>query len=254
MKKVMKPLCLAGLLATSPLAFSDTVLGIYAGGGVWQSDFSGEIGDVNQFGADLEDLGLEDQDNNYYYVALEHPVPLVPNIRIQSTDISMSETSTLSQQFTLGGLNYTASTEVISDVDFSHLDATLYYEILDNWVNLDLGLTVRKFDGYIDVRSSTPAQSSREDLDFTIPMLYGKAQFNLPLSGFFLAAGGNYAGYSGSDITDMQASVGYQSDGLVLDFGLELGLRSFSIQLDDVSDLDANMDLDGPFASVYLHF
>lgn len=252
MKNVIKPLCLASLLATSPLAFSDTVLGIYAGGGTWNADFSGEIGDVNQLGADLEDLGLQDQGNNYYFVALEHPIPLIPNIRIQSTDISMSETSTLTQGFTLNGTTYSVSDDVVSDIDFSHIDATLYYEILDNWVNLDLGLTARKFDGYIDVRSTT--QSASQDLDFTIPMLYGKAQFNLPLTGFFLAAGGNYAGYSGSDITDLQASLGYQSDGLLLDFGLEVGMRSFSIQLDDVSDLDANMDLEGPFASLYLHF
>jgi outer membrane protein len=253
MKNAIKPLCLAGLLATSPLALSDTVLGIYAGGGVWQTDFSGEVGDVGQLSADLEDLGLQDQDSNFYFVALEHPIPLIPNIRLQHNDVSLSETGVISQQFVLDGVTYNVSEAVVSDFDLSHTDATLYYEVLDNWVNLDLGITFRMFDGHLDLRGATSGSASQE-LDETVPMIYGKAQFNLPFSGFYATAGGNFVSYSGNNVSDLQASVGYMSDGLVLDFGVELGLRNFSIELDDVSDLDADMELEGPFASVYLHF
>lgn len=252
MNNAIKPLCLAGLLTVSPLALSDTILGIYAGGGVWQTDFSGNVGDTNMPGADLGDLGLDEQDNDFYFVALEHPVPLIPNIRLQHNAISMSETGTVSQTFVLDGDPYVVSQEVVSNFDFSHTDATLYYEILDNWVNLDLGVTFRMFDGDISLRSATASGS--QDFDETIPMLYGKAQFNLPLTGFYVAAGGNYVSYDDSDVSDFQASLGYMSDGLVLDFGVELGLRNFSVELDDVSGVDADMELDGPFAQVYLHF
>ncbi|MEX1033567.1 MAG: TIGR04219 family outer membrane beta-barrel protein [Cellvibrionaceae bacterium] len=252
MKKLIKPLCAASMLIASPVALSDTILGIYTGGGVWNTDFSGNVGDVGQPSADLEDLGLSDQDNNFLFIALEHPIPIIPNIRLQSTDISQSETGTITQSFVLDGDPYFFSQEVTSDFDLSHVDATLYYELLDNWVNLDLGVTFRMFDGEISMQSQT-ASGSRK-LDETIPMLYGKAQFNLPLSGFYVAGGGNYVSYSGSDVSDLQASIGYMSDGLVLDFGIELGIRTFSIELDDVSDLDADMKLDGTFASVYLHF
>ncbi|MCW8196429.1 TIGR04219 family outer membrane beta-barrel protein [Proteobacteria bacterium 005FR1] len=252
MNNLMKPLCLASLLAVSPLAVSDTVLGIYAGGGVWQTDFSGDVGDVNQPAADLEDLGLVDQDNEFYFIALEHPVPLLPNIRLQQNDIALSETAEVSQSFVLDDVAYSANTTVASDFDFSHTDATLYYEVLDNWVNLDLGVTFRQFDGEISLRSNGLA--SAQELDEVIPMVYGKAQFNLPLTGFYIAAGGNYASYSDSSASDLQASVGYMSDGLVLDFGIEVGIRNFSVELDDVSDLDADLDLEGSFASIYFHF
>ncbi|MGQ9427047.1 TIGR04219 family outer membrane beta-barrel protein [Gilvimarinus sp. F26214L] len=254
MNKLVKPLCLAGLLSASPLAFSDTILGIYAGGGVWQTDLSGEVGDVDRLGANLEDFGLDEQDNEFYYVALEHPIPLIPNIRLQNTDMSMSELSSISRTFDLDGQTYTAGETIASDLDFSHLDATLYYELLDNWVNLDLGLTFRKFDGEVRFRSETTGASSDQTLDETVPMVYGKAQFNLPLTGFYVSAGGNFTRYDDSDMSDLQAAVGYMSDGLVLDFGVEVGVRNFSVQLDDVSDLDADLDLEGAFASIYLHF
>lgn len=252
MKRTINPLCLAALLAVSPAALSDTVLGIYAGGGVWQTDFSGEVGDVGQPAANLEDLGLRDEDNQFYFVALEHPVPLLPNIRLQHTGISLAETSEVSHSFTIDEVTYTANTTVTSDIDFSHTDATLYYEVLDNWANLDLGLTFRQFDG--DIRISTENQSSSRRLDETIPMVYAKAQFNLPLTGFYLGAGANYASHSGNKVSDLQASLGYMSDGLVLDFGFEVGIRNFTVEMDDVSKLDADMELDGTFASIYLHF
>jgi outer membrane protein len=252
MNKTIKPLCLAGLVAVSPAALSDTVLGIYAGGGVWQTDFSGQVGDMGQPAADLEDLGLRDEDNQFYFVALEHPVPLLPNIRLQHTGISLASTSDIDQTFVIDDVTYTANTTVTSDIDFSHTDATLYYEVLDNWANLDLGLTFRKFDGDISLR--TDSLSGSQALDETIPMVYAKAQFNLPLTGFFLGAAGNYASHSGSKVSDLQASLGYMSDGLVLDFGIEVGVRSFAIELDDVSELDADMKLEGTFASIYLHF
>lgn len=252
MKKTSTTLILAGLLTASPAAFSD-FLGVYAGGGVWKSDLSGDIGDRNQPGADLRDLGLDDERNKFYFVAFEHFIPLLPNVRLQQTDISLSSTATVGQSFVLDGVTYGVNDTVASDFDLSHLDATLYYEILDNWLNLDLGLTFRKFDGEVSFNSAAQGRAS-EKIDETLPMLYAKAQFDLPFTGFYVAASGNYTSYDDSDVSDFTAAVGYLSNGLILDFGVELGVRDFSVKLDDVSGLDADLKIDGPFASVYLRF
>lgn len=252
MKKTSTSLILAGLLAISPAAFSD-VLGVYAGGGVWESDLSGDIGDRNQPGADLRDLGLDDERNKFFFVGVEHFIPILPNIRLQHTDISLSNTATVSRDFVLDGVSYGANDTVSSDFDLSHLDATLYYEILDNWVSLDLGLTLRKFDGEVSFTSAASGHSS-EDIDETLPMLYAKVQFDLPFTGFYVAASGNYTSYDDSDVSDFTAAVGYLSDGLLLNFGVELGVREFSVELDDVSGLDADLKIDGPYASVFLRF
>src|SRR5690606_32943209 len=206
--------------------------------GVWESDLSGDIGDKNRPGADLQDLGLDDERNQFYFVAFEHFVPLIPNVRLQQTDISLSNSAMITQGFVLDGVTYGANDTVSSDFDLSHLDATFYYEILDNWVNLDLGLTFRKFDGEVRFNSANSGSSS-EKLDDTLPMLYAKAQFDLPFTGFYVAASGNYTAYDDSDVSDFTAAVGYMSNGLLLDLGVELGLRELSVKLDGVSGLDA---------------
>lgn len=243
---------LAGAM-TVPLASADTVLGVYVGAGVWQADLSGDIG-VDSIS--FSDLGAGEEDANYFYVALEHPVPVIPNIRLQKMDLSYSQTGVISQSFQLDDQTFTASDTIFSDIDLSHTDITLYYELLDNWVSLDLGLTARVFDGSIFAQSvASPAIAERVDLEATLPMLYLKTQFDLPFSGFYITAGGNAIGYDGHSLTDLSAGVGYQSDGLALDFGVEIGLRQFSIELDDLDDeLNTNVDIDGMYMAATIHF
>ncbi|MGH1472338.1 MAG: TIGR04219 family outer membrane beta-barrel protein [Cellvibrionaceae bacterium] len=253
MKKSLAMLGLAGLLTAAPLVSADTILGIYAGAGVWKTDFSGEIGDTGLASADLEDLGLSDEQNSFYYVALEHPVPVIPNIRLQINDINLSESSTITQSFVLDGTTYNVSDDVTSDFDLSHTDATLYYEILDNWLTADLGLTIRQFDGSLHVSSSSSG-SVTQTIDETIPMAYLKGQVELPFTGFYVTAIGNFISYDGNTLKELQAGVGYLSDGWVLDLGFEVGLKSMKLELDDVSDIDANIDLSGAYASFNLHF
>lgn len=254
MKKLLAlPLTILGLSAIAPVATADTILGIYAGAGVWKTDFSGEIGDTGQLSADLEDLGLSDEQNTFYYVALEHPIPVIPNVRLQVNDINLSEESTLTQSFVLDGTTYNVSEDVVSDFDLSHTDATLYYEVLDNWITIDLGLTIRQFDGSLEIRS-TSSGSVTQTIDETIPMAYLKGQVELPFTGFYVTATGNYISYDGNTLQELQAGVGYLSDGWVLDMGFELGIRNMNLELDDVSDIDANIDLTGTYASFNIHF
>ena len=249
MKKLLSAACLTAL---SAFTCADTVLGVYAGVGIWQADYGGDTGTV---AVDLNELNLEDESNNFYYLALEHPVPLLPNLRLQKTDISSSETATLTRNFTLDDQSFSASEEVTTDLELTHTDATLYYEVLDNWVNLDIGLTLRAFDGEAAVTSTTTATSDRVDLDEVIPLLYLKTQFDLPFSGWSIAADGNAVGYSGDSFSDLSAKIAYSSDALpLLDLGLEIGYRRMALEVDDEGDLTADVTVDGPYAAVTLHF
>ncbi|GAB1258203.1 TIGR04219 family outer membrane beta-barrel protein [Aurantivibrio plasticivorans] len=256
MKKTLIALGISGCFA-APLANADTILGIYAGAGVWQSDLSGSIAETGTIEADLRDLGIQDQDVNFVYIALEHPVPVIPNIRLQMTDLAVDGSGALTTDFTLDGQTFSASSDVNSDIDLSHTDATLYYELLDNWITLDFGLTFRQFDGSIDVAAVSGPQagtSVSEEFDETLPLVYLKGQFDLPLTGFYAGAAGNYIGYDGNDMTDYQLFAGWMSDGWVFDLGVEVGYRTFSLTLDDVADLDADLELDGAYASLNIHF
>ena len=115
---------------------------------------------------------------------------------------------------------------------------------------------MRVFDGEATVVSSTTTLSDTVDLDAVVPMLYVKAQFDLPFSGWSIGADANAIGYSGDNFSDITAKIAYTSDGLpLLDLGLEIGYRRMALEVDDDdSDLNADLTIDGPYAAITLHF
>lgn len=244
MKKL--PLILA-LSFLTPLAHADRVLGLYAGVGSWLSDYDGKAGEP---AITLKELGVEEHYNNYIYVAIEHPIPFVPNIRLTQTKIKSSQTGTITQSFTIGDTTYAANETVKSDFDLSHRDATLYYQLLDNWINLDLGVTARQFDGYVHTDSAS--SNEKLDIDLTAPMLYAKAQFDLPFTGLSAGFEGNYTSYQDNSLSDYTAKITYLFDAAV-DLGVEVGYRKMAIKISE-NDLEADMTLKGPFAALIAHF
>lgn len=245
----MKKLILAASICSlAPFASADTLLGIYAGAGQWQSDYSGDIGEGGDSVA-LEELGFSDSDNNFFYVALEHPVPLLPNARIQYMDLSSQQSAVISRNFTLDGETFAASEQVASDLDLTHTDFVLYYEFLDNWVSLDLGMNVRKFDGHVSAESENRSQTVT--IDDTIPMLYGKIQFDLPLTGWAVGVEGSGISYDDNTLTDLSAKVSYMFESVV-DLGVEVGYRQMNFELND--DVTADIELKGPYAAAVFHF
>lgn len=243
MKKLISTLSLALL---SPLAMSDSLLGIYAEAGRWQADYHGDLGDPS---INIRELQLRESDNNVYALALEHGVPLIPNIRLQYTDITSTQSATIGEIFTLDGTTFIPGTEVATHVDLSHTDLIFYYQLLDNVVELDLGLNVRRFDGHVEARSFYASEKAK--LDETIPLVYAKAMFHLPLSGLAAGVEGSFIKYDGNRLTDYTAKVRYLFDGAI-DLGLELGYREMSFDIDE--SVVADVSLKGPYLGVMLHF
>lgn len=250
--KSLSPIAKYSLGAMSLLiashASADTIFGIYAGAGTWQSEYSGSVGNPS---ATMDELGFDENNNSFYYIAIEHPVPLIPNIKLQHNDISSRQTGTLNDDFSLNTTPvFDAGTEVSTDFDLSYTDAVLYYEFLDNWLNLDLGVTVRKYSG--ELRARAEGGSDKVDVDVTLPLGYARFQFDLPLTGFSAGFEGNYINYSGNTVSDYSAKVSYMFDS-VLDLGIEVGYKAASIKIDE-DDIDTNIRLKGPYAAAIFHF
>ena len=235
------------LLATA--AQADTVgfsLGAYA----WQQNIDGSVrkhGDS----VDLhDDLNFSDDFNNVYYAELDHPVPLIPNVRIQHTEMSATESARLDRTITVDDTTYTAGDNVRSKLDLSHTDATFYYRPLDNWVQLRLGLTLRKFDKGVQIRSQTTGDSAKVDIDAVVPMLYVAARFELPLTGLYAGGNANAIAYSGSHLYDARLDVGYETE---IGLGVEGGYRRMELKYDQGGD-HADLTVDGVYAAVFYHF
>lgn len=245
-------LILSGLIVSLP-SQADTLLGIYAGYHFWDSQFDGNFNTVNQSQIDIEnELGFDSDSANSIYIALEHPIPFLPNIKLSRTSIDVTATSNLTQSITFQNEPFAANATISSQIDLSFNDATFYYEILDNWVSLDLGLSIRQFDGIFAITSG--AQSANASFDEAIPMLYAAAQFDLPFTGFYGRVSGNGLAIDDHSHTDITAVVGYEAP---LRWGAELGYRNMTLKFDELSanNLAVNSDLTigGIFMGLTLH-
>ena len=250
MKRVLLATTIATGLTTLPTTASADFIGVTVGGYSWQQEYSGSV-QSGLTSIDLEDqLALDDDNGNVVYVAFEHPIPGIPNVRLQHTEMEISETSTLTTNIDFNGTSYTATTTLDTQSDFSHTDLTGYYEILDNWISVDIGLTMRYVDGDIQLTDVATSSTSSESFEAVLPMLYVATKFELPLTGFYLAAEANGTSIGDADLIDYRVSAGYESS---LGFGAELGIRSFDLDYEDGSER-ADFEVEGAYVGVFYHF
>ncbi len=121
-------------------------------------------------------------------------------------------------------------------------DVTLYYELLDNWAEIDTGLTLRHISGDMGVRSSQGSDVA--DFSAWVPMLYGKARFNFPVTELSLQLEANAISYWDMTAYDFELSARYT---LAMGIGLEAGYKAFHLESDDlVNGFSANIDFSGP--------
>lgn len=258
MKKAILAAGIATLLTASVQA--DTLLGLYLGGHVWDAQTTGSIGEKSGIVGDVisQEFNFEDQQQGSFYIALEHPIPLIPNIRISSTVLDTDgQTSITEDNFSFGDISYPVGTTVDTIFDLNYIDYTFYYEILDNdLLTFDIGITARDIDGSISVTDDIGVLSiSEEEFSAVVPMLYGSAIIGLPLTGFNLFAQGNYTGYDDSSIYDFQVGVSYAVlDNLAVDLDIEIGYKVVKMDIEDIDDVYADMEFKGIFAGATVHF
>lgn len=255
----MKKIALAAALAT---ALSTNVqadaLGIYLGGQVWDNQASGTFGD----GSSLVDFNLVDEKQNSFFVAFEHPLPLIPNARIASTSLETNGMTTLDTDFDFDDETFLNGADVNADFDVSYVDYTLYYELFDNdLLSFDFGITARDFDGDVTVStqvttsSGTVSQSDTIAVTDVVPMLYVAANLGLPLTGLNLFAQGNFLSFDDHTLYDYEVGVSYELvDNMLIDVNVNAGYRSVKLELEDLNDLYTNIEFDGVFIGTTIHF
>ena len=243
-------------LSVSSIVYADTA-GLEVGAYQWQPEYSGFIAvdatSQNGTRLDLEnDLGLTDDSHNIVWASLEHPVPFLPNIKLVSSDLDVQASSILTRDIVFGGETYSADEAVDTQIDMSNMEYTLYYELLDNWINLDAGLTLRQYDGFVSLNTDPTGSniSESELLDFTLPLVYLKGRVDLPLTGFFVDGEVNIISYDGDSLSDTAFAVGYESD---IGLGAKAGYRTFTMEVEE-SEFLSDVKFTGAYVSVFFHF
>lgn len=220
----------AALVLTPALASADTVLGVYAGGQYWDTGVSGEYA----VGSGIPRSGFEDKGQASYYVALEHPVPLIPNVKIRQNALEFDNAY---------GQN-----------DFSHRDYIFYYEFFDNdIISFDAGINAMDFDGKIHTQLGSVA--GRTDFSVTVPTAYLATRVGIPMTELTLFADVSALSVKDSKVQDAQIGVEYRLvENLAVDFNLQAGYRHSVIELDDVDNVYSDVSFKGPFVGLEVHF
>lgn len=246
------PLALAVSLAPAP-AMAEVIPGIDINGqlGYWGAQPNGTVS------SDGDEIDLEDDLNfgrngtNMLQVAFEHPVPLVPNVRLRHVELSDSADGQVRRSVSFGNASFSASENVHSTYDLEMTDATFYYSPLDNWVSLDLGLTARQLDARAEIDGQVSGSDSAS-ADVVVPMGFLAVRVDAPMTGIYGSAEINAISADDNHLRDVRAVVGWQPVDML---ALELGYQEMSLEIDDDSeDLSADMDFSGPFASATLRF
>ena len=193
------------------------------------------------------------------WIFIKHPIPILPNIRLEYADIKFSGTST-------GGFEwddniYEAGTS--STTELTQIDAILYYNILDNtgWTTLDLGVDIKYIDASIKANGTVLGlqESFNESEKLVLPLAYGRLRFEVPLTGIGFEGDVKYVTYKDSSMLDYRIKADYTlMDVLPFDIGFEVGYRFQNIDFtsDDFSGINSNLDIDidGYFAGAVVRF
>jgi outer membrane protein len=247
-RRLIAAFLVAGFWAAT--AQADTLLGLTVAADGWDMDSKGSLADNSAMTA----FDHESETPAVLSISLEHPVPLIPNFRLRTTDMSSSGRTTLSGTFDFGGASYPVTTNLGTEFNLQSSDFIFYYELLDNdTVSFDLGLNGKYLDGDIQVTDGTTSTS--ETFKGVVPMLYGAVKFGIPATRISLFGDFNLLSVGDHTLRDYTAGAAYTLvDSMAVDFSVRGGFRRFNLELDDLDGIYADWTFDGLFLGIEADF
>lgn len=246
-------------LAILPVLFSvqvqaDTLLGFTAGVDLWGMDSSGAISDTSE--ADLRSFDLGSGGVGVLSLAFEHPVPVIPNFKLRTNDLSADGSEVVSKSFRYAGRVFPAGREVNVEFDLQSSDFIFYYEVFDNdLVSFDFGLNLKYLDGDIRIEDTVSSLASQDHFKGYVPMLYGAAMIGIPTTPLWVYGDINILSIGDHTLRDFQAGLAYSViDNLAVDVRLKGGYRSFSLELEDLDGIYTDWDFDGFYLGLEADF
>lgn len=245
MKKTLLASALLGLfMATS--AQADIMVGFKIGGDYWDLDTSGSFADEGQ---PLQTFDYSSSAQGSYWFAIEHALPLVPNIKIRENSLDQKGNASVTN-FNFNGNVFNG--DVTAYTDLSNTDIVLYYELLENDIlSLDLGAAYKLMHGAMRVQD--PGHPEEIEIDDGIIMAYASTHIGIPGIGLYGFAD-LMLGVDETNVHDYSVGLGWEFDGDAVDTRVRVGYREFLFNVDNFSGISADMEFVGYFAGVEIDF
>ncbi len=256
MRKILTTLACGAMLATAANA---DMARFEMGGGVWNQNPTGILSYTDSGATGTYTSDEKEDSGAYLWMLIKHPIPIVPNIRLEYTNIK--DTGVVSG---VGFEDFIIPATTTGSLELTQLDVIPYYNILDNtaWTTLDLGIdlkvqktTFEAADVQID---GIPNQNYSDSATVVIPMVYARVRVEIPGTDIGLEADGKYVTYDGSTISDYRAKVDYTMSFIpVIQPAIEVGYRvqKFDIENEDGAETTKmDMEFSGVYAGLMLRF
>jgi len=245
MNKMLKTF-LGGALLVSSLSADMTR--IEMGAGMWAQSPSGSITTSDTSGALSLDGTYASNGNSsteaYMWMFIKHPVPMLPNLRLEYVTLSDSGVTT-------GKVNGATVSSNPTTLDMTQIDFIPYYNLLDNtgWLTLDLGLDFKIISTDAEVKGVYSGSETG-----VIPLLYVRTRAEIPATNVGLESDIKFITDGDTIVYDARAKVDYTFDITpVIQGGVELGYRiqKFDINADDTNGV---LDYSGVYAGATVRF
>lgn len=208
-----------------------------------QADFIGIHADANAIWTNSSTSSVgntKDKVNGFYSVAFDHPLPLIPNVKIRYSNFDLRNSNASS-----------------SDQTVETLDGLGYYRILDNIVDVYVGAGVKQVNNSLtnSIGNQIALQNITKKYNRTIPAVYAAVGGNLPFTGLSAKAEVMLGKSSSADFSDSNAEVKYDFiETPVVDFGAKAGFRNLQINTDSSNNNVKRVTFRGPYLGLEAHF
>ena len=245
MKKIVASIAFLGTIAMADMVGGELNVGYYQHTPSGTLQYQGDSIDLK------DDFKWKQESDVFAKLYLEHPVPLLPNIKLGYSSFGHSGSGVLTKNITFANQTYAVNSKVDSTFDLDMYDITFYYEIVDIGFDLDLGLNIKYLDGSVSAVDKVERLDESTTFNVPVPMLYAKARVPVPTTDIDFQVEGNYISYSSNQFYDIEAGVRYT---LALGLGIEGGYKAMKIKLDDVNDMNLDSTFSGAYAKLVWDF
>ena len=224
MKKIS--MILSGLVLGVGIANAD-MLSVSAGVGIEQQKIDGYVksGNTKNYfnnksaetdgNTNTGNLGLDDKNNPFLWVKIIHPIPFIPNIKLQYTKYH----STGHSNYIAGNMKIfgdvdisTALTDADTKMDINSYDITAFYEFNPVFADIEIGAGADIWDGKTKIYDNT---SNKEIVNqsFTVilPYVYGHIE-TMKIFGFSALADIKWAKAGDNHHYDYLGAIKYTID------------------------------------------
>jgi len=212
------------------------------------------------------DARIEDKTQPWARLKFEHPIPIIPNIKLAYMPVNFEGSGTLTRNITWGNFTFAANANYALSVKLDRVDATLYYNLpfiktaTAGKLDIELGLNVRTimFEGKLDGTTTAPGNprvSESASITLPIPMGHIAAEIK-PINQLSLLGEVNYIGYNENAHYDYRAGLRLSSEGFVrapLKPFIEVGYRYEKLKLAE-RDVQTDLNVEGAYALVGMKF